>query len=62
MAFIPETRLPPGKPGESFIIPYLEGDVIEFPAGESVVRMLVTGKETNNTFALVSADGSGIKK
>lgn len=59
MAFIPHTRLPPGRPGEPFIIPYLEGDVVEFPAGESVVRMLVTGKETNNTFALVEADGSG---
>lgn len=62
MAFIPHTRLPPGRPGEPFIIPYLEGDVVEFPAGESVVRMLVTGKETNNTFALVEADGSGIVK
>lgn len=62
MASILQTRLPPGRPGESFIIPYLEGDVVEFPAGESVVRMLVTGKETNNTFALVTADGSGIGK
>ena len=62
MTFIPQTRLPPGKPDETFIIPYLEGDVVEFPAGESVVRMLVTGKETNNAFALVSADGSGIRE
>ncbi|EXK40950.1 hypothetical protein FOMG_04515 [Fusarium oxysporum f. sp. melonis 26406] len=58
MAGIKSTLVPPGKPDEAYIVPYLEGHVVDIPSSASVIRVMVTAKETNNTFALVTAGGS----
>ncbi|KAJ9425795.1 hypothetical protein FOXG_02486 [Fusarium oxysporum f. sp. lycopersici 4287] len=58
MADIKSTLVPPGKPDEAYIVPYLEGHVVDIPSSVSVIRVMVTAKETNNTFALVTSGGS----
>ncbi|KAH7267751.1 RmlC-like cupin domain-containing protein [Fusarium redolens] len=58
MAGIKTTLVPPGKPDEAYLIPYLEGHVADIPSSSSVVRVMVTAKETNNTFGLVTSGGS----
>jgi hypothetical protein len=60
MAGIKTTLVPPGKPDEAYLIPYLEGHVTDIPSSSSVVRVMVTAKETNNTFGLVTSGGSGM--
>ncbi|KAH7171717.1 RmlC-like cupin domain-containing protein [Fusarium sp. MPI-SDFR-AT-0072] len=58
MAGIKSTLVPPGKPDEAYVVPYLEGHVVDISSSASVIRVMVTAKETNNTFALVTAGGS----
>lgn len=50
--------LPPGHPGVPYVIPSLCGEIIYIPTSKSAMRMLVTGKETDNAFAVVGTGGS----
>ena len=54
-----ETRdSPPYKPGTTYKIPALSGEVIYIPLSKSATRLVVTGKETDGAFAIVSSGGS----
>ncbi|KAF5613643.1 acetoacetate ligase [Fusarium tjaetaba] len=48
---------PPGNPNEPYVVPCFEGELWTIPASNSVMRMLVTGHETNKTFAVVGTGG-----
>ncbi|EME48203.1 hypothetical protein DOTSEDRAFT_21906 [Dothistroma septosporum NZE10] len=52
------TDLPPGKPGQPYVISTQEGEIIYIPLSKSATRLLVTGKETENAFAVVGSSGS----
>src|SRR5690242_12921004 len=49
---------PPGKPHETYILPFLCGELIYIPCSKSATRLLVTGKETENAFAVVGSGGT----
>jgi mannose-6-phosphate isomerase-like protein (cupin superfamily) len=53
-----ELDIPPGKPGSPFVLPFLGGENISIPCSNSATRLLVTGKETNNAFAVVGSGGT----
>ncbi|TKA82663.1 hypothetical protein B0A55_01470 [Friedmanniomyces simplex] len=54
-----ETRqLPPGLPGKPYVISSQEGEIIYIPLSKSATRLLITGKESENAFAVVSSGGS----
>jgi quercetin dioxygenase-like cupin family protein len=44
--------------GEPYIISTQEGEFIYIPLSKSVTRPLVTGKESDEAFAIVSSGGS----
>jgi mannose-6-phosphate isomerase-like protein (cupin superfamily) len=50
--------VPPGKPDSPFVLPFLGGENIFIPCSNSATRLLVTGKETNNAFAVVGSGGT----
>lgn len=50
--------LPPYEPGKAYTLKSLEGEIIYIPCSKSALRLLVTGKETENAFALVGTGGS----
>lgn len=50
--------LPPGRPGEPYIISTQDGEIIYIPLSKSATRLLVTGKESDDAFAIVSSGGS----
>lgn len=53
-----ETRsTPQGSPDTPYVIPFLGGENIYIPCSKSATRLLVTGKETNNGFAIVGSGG-----
>ena len=52
------TKLPVGHPGKPYVISSLDGEVIYIPCSRSATRLVVTGKETDNAFAIVSSGGS----
>lgn len=52
---IPILSKPPGKTSSPYIIPYMEGECIYFPAGHKVDRLTVTGVETGGDYAIVQA-------
>ncbi|KAI7106237.1 hypothetical protein KC365_g1091 [Hortaea werneckii] len=55
----PETTLtPPGAPGRPYIISSQDGEIIYIPLSKSATRLLVTGAETDNAFAIVGSGGS----
>ena len=49
---------PPGTAGSAYMLPSLSGEVIYIPCSLSATRLLVTGKETNNAFAVVGSGGT----
>ena len=49
---------PPGNPSSPYILPFLSGEIIFIPCSNSATRLLVTGKETNNAFAVVGSGGT----
>lgn len=55
---LPRSSIPPYEAGKAYTLKALEGEVIYIPCSKSVLRLLVTGKETSNAFALVGTGGS----
>lgn len=52
------TDLPPGKAGQPYVISTQEGENMYIPLSKSATRLLVTGKESENAFAIVGSSGS----
>lgn len=52
------TAKPPGAPGRPYVISSQDGEVIYIPLSKSATRLLVTGAETSNAFAIVGSGGS----
>lgn len=50
--------IPPGHPGAAYVLPALCGEIIYIPCSKSATRLLVTGKETDNAFAVVGTGGA----
>lgn len=48
----------PGKSGQPYILESLCGEVIYIPLSKSATRLLVTGKESENAFAVVGTGGT----
>lgn len=57
MAPISTLNLPPSKV-TTYKVPALSGEVIYIPLSKSATRLVVTGKETDGAFAIVSSGGS----
>lgn len=55
---IKRSEIPPGEPGIPYITPFLSGEIIFIPCSNSATRLVVTGKETNNAFAIVGSGGT----
>ena len=55
---IPSLAQPPSKPHETYTIPAYSGEVYTIPTSNSVMRLLVTGKETDGAFAVVTTGGT----
>lgn len=54
---VPILSEPPGKPDSSYVIPVFGGELWTIPTSNSVMRMLVTEKESKGDFAVVSTGG-----
>ncbi|KAK5046896.1 hypothetical protein LTR84_007250 [Exophiala bonariae] len=52
------TRLAPGQANQPYILESLCGEVIYIPLSKSATRLLVTGKESDNAFAIVGTGGA----
>ncbi|KXT16290.1 hypothetical protein AC579_465 [Pseudocercospora musae] len=52
------TDLPPGVSGKPYVISSQDGEIVYIPLSKSATRLLVTGKETDNAFAVVGSSGS----
>ncbi|KAH9815743.1 Cupin domain [Teratosphaeria destructans] len=52
------SQLPAGTPGKPYTISSQDGEIIYIPGSRSATRLVVTGKETENAFALVATGGS----
>lgn len=50
--------LPPSTPSTPYTISFQDGEVIYIPLSKSSTRLLITGVETSNAFALVGSSGS----
>lgn len=48
----------PGLPGQPYVLQSLAGEIIYIPCSRSATRLLVTGKETENAFAVVGTGGA----
>jgi mannose-6-phosphate isomerase-like protein (cupin superfamily) len=57
MAPIPTLLAPPGK-STPYTIPAFSGELITIPTSNSTMRLLVTGAETANAFAVVGTGGT----
>jgi mannose-6-phosphate isomerase-like protein (cupin superfamily) len=57
LATIKTRWTPQGSPDSPYIVPFLGGENIYIPCSKSATRLLVTGKKTNNTFAIVGSGG-----
>ena len=51
-------QLPPGASGRPYLLQSLCGEIIYIPCSRSATRLLVTGKETDNAFAVVGTGGA----
>ena len=49
---------PPGTPNTAYTLASFSGEIIYIPCSKSATRLLVTGKETENAFAVVGSGGS----
>ena len=50
--------LPLYSPGKLYVISSQDGEIIYIPLSKSATRLLVTGKETEDAFAVVGSGGS----
>ncbi|KAK5214068.1 hypothetical protein LTR41_000260 [Exophiala xenobiotica] len=48
----------PGRPGQAYVLQSSCGETIYIPCSRSATRLLVTGKESDNAFAVVGTAGS----
>ncbi len=48
----------PGRPGQAYVLESSCGETIYIPCSRSATRLLVTGKESDNAFAVVGSVGS----
>ena len=55
---IQSRELPPYSPGKPYVISSQDGEIIYIPLSKSATRLLVTGKETEDAFAIVGSGGS----
>lgn len=51
-------ELPPYVPRKPYVISTQDGEIIYIPLSKSATRLLVTGKETEDAFAVVGSGGS----
>ncbi len=51
-------KLPPGRPGQAYVLSSLCGEIIYIPCSKSATRLLVTGRETDDAFAVVGTGGA----
>ncbi|OQO07049.1 hypothetical protein B0A48_07615 [Cryoendolithus antarcticus] len=58
MSKIETTTRPTGTSSKPYIISSQEGEIIYIPLSKSATRLLVTGKETDDAFAVVGSGGS----
>ena len=58
MAPIEHLTTPPGKTSQAYVLPCYTGELWTIPTSNSTMRMLVTGKETDNAFAVVGTGGT----
>ncbi|KAH8600725.1 RmlC-like cupin domain-containing protein [Bisporella sp. PMI_857] len=58
MASLKPLSTPPGQNSEPYVLKCFEGELWTIPTSNSVMRLLVTGKETNNAFAVVGTGGT----
>ncbi|KAH8646049.1 RmlC-like cupin domain-containing protein [Tricladium varicosporioides] len=58
MASIPTLSTPPGKTDQAYVLPCYSGELWTIPTSNSTMRLLVTGKETDNAFAVVGTGGT----
>ncbi|KAF2484881.1 RmlC-like cupin domain-containing protein [Neohortaea acidophila] len=49
---------PPGRPDEAYVLQSLCGELIYIPCSKSIMRLAVTGKETNDSFCVVGTGGA----
>jgi quercetin dioxygenase-like cupin family protein len=49
---------PPGNSTTPYKLPSFTGELWTIPTSNSTMRLLATGKETNNTFAVVGTGGT----
>ncbi|KUJ15465.1 RmlC-like cupin [Mollisia scopiformis] len=49
---------PPGKTDLAYVLPCFTGELWTIPTSNSTMRLLVTGKETDNAFAVVGTGGT----
>lgn len=50
--------LPPSTPNTPYTISSQDGEIIYIPLSKSATRLLITGAETDNAFAVVGSGGS----
>ncbi|KEF58625.1 uncharacterized protein A1O9_06551 [Exophiala aquamarina CBS 119918] len=55
---IESTQTAPGEAGRPYILESLCGEIIYIPLSKSATRLLVTGKESDNAFAIVGTGGA----
>ena len=55
---IQSRELPPYAPGKPYVISSQDGEIIYIPLSKSATRLLITGKETEDAFAIVGSGGS----
>jgi quercetin dioxygenase-like cupin family protein len=58
MAPIEHLTTPPGKTDLAYVLPCYTGELWTIPTSNSTMRLLVTGKETDNAFAVVGTGGT----
>lgn len=51
-------ELPPYAPGKAYLMSAQDGEIIYIPFSQSATRLYITGKETEDAFALVGSGGS----
>ena len=51
-------RTPPGQPNRPYVLQSLCGEIIHIPCSLSAMRLIVTGKESENAFAVVGTGGA----
>jgi hypothetical protein len=58
MAPIATLTAPPGKPDIPYVLPCYTGELWTIPTSNSTMRLLVTGNETSDAFAVIGTGGT----